>query len=174
MFILLIRGFFLSFTIFIATSKSSFTTSRCLCFHRALNDGNGLQVGKQLERDWWIKLANLRRVACYIPISRLNYVEFDPTSDWQSVLFSVLIALWSINIVSIGAFYLNLSNSTQSAAGLKAFWSLLSMGATSCANHDPIISIYYTEVYLSSCQQSASCVFSCFRNPPWHGLLQDL
>ena len=43
---------------------------------------------------------------------------------------------------------------------------LLLIGASYCANHYPAISIYYTEVHLSSCQHSACWVCSCFCNPP--------
>ena len=47
-----------------------------------------------------------------------------------------------IILILIILIYLNLSTSAQSAAGLKAFWSLLPVGAAECANHDPTIYIY--------------------------------
>ena len=57
----------------------------------------------------------------------------------------------SYYLVLIGAFISISSKSTQSAAGWK-LWSLLPMGATSCANHCPTIYIYCTKVPLSSWQ----------------------
>ena len=82
------------------------------------------------------------------------------------IITIIIIIIIIIIIVLTGAFISNLSKSTQSAAGLNALKPAANRRYTSCANHYPTISIYYTEVHLSSCQQSACWVVSCFRNPP--------
>ena len=64
--------------------------------------------------------------------------------------------------------YFNLFKSTQTAAGLKAFWSLLSANGRylMCKSLPDYFHLLGIEVHLSSCQLSACWVCSWFHNPP--------